>query len=146
MYERADSSADSDSKSNENEAELIVQEVLALVRSGIAPSDIGILSPYSAQVTLLSALLHPQYPTLDINSIDSFQGREKEVILLSLVRSNPQREVGFLAEHRRLNVAMTRAKKYLCVVGDSHTVKNGSPYLKQWITWLEEHAEVRIPE
>jgi DNA polymerase alpha-associated DNA helicase A len=55
-----------------------------------------------------------------------------------------QREVGFLSEERRLNVAMTRAKRQLAVVGDSSTVANGSAYLKAWMAWLEENAEVRF--
>jgi DNA polymerase alpha-associated DNA helicase A len=55
-----------------------------------------------------------------------------------------QREVGFLSEERRLNVAMTRAKRQLAVVGDSSTVASGSAYLKAWMAWLEENAEVRF--
>jgi hypothetical protein len=55
-----------------------------------------------------------------------------------------QREVGFLKEKRRLNVAMTRAKRSLCVVGDSETVRHGSSYLKRWMAWLEANADVRF--
>lgn len=57
-----------------------------------------------------------------------------------------QREVGFLKEKRRMNVAMTRAKRHLCIVGDSSTVKHGSPYLKKWLAWLEANADVRFAE
>jgi DNA polymerase alpha-associated DNA helicase A len=88
------------------------------------------------------------------------QGREKDAVIISLVRSNDkvcpcmytsimmisrisQREVGFLKEKRRLNVAMTRARRSLCVVGDSETIKHGSPYLKRWMAWLETNADVR---
>lgn len=63
---------------------------------------------------------------------------------MSLVRSNEKREVGFLSEERRLNVAMTRAKRQFVVVGDSGTVGNGSSYLKNWMDWLEENADVRF--
>ena len=56
--------------------------------------------------------------------MDGFQGREKEVIIISLVRCNGKRDIGFLAEHRRLNVACTRARRHLCVIGDSVTVSN----------------------
>jgi len=59
------------------------------------------------------------------------------------VRSNAKSEVGFLSEYRRLNVAMTRARRQLCVVGDSDTVGKGSKYLKEWMEWLEENADVR---
>ena len=83
---------------------------------------------------------------MEVGSIDGFQGREKDAIVISLVRSNESREVGFLSEKRRLNVAMTRARRHLCVVGDGDTVRNGSHYLKNWIEWLEENADVRVPE
>ena len=59
------------------------------------------------------------------------------------MRSNDKGEVGFLGEYRRLNVAMTRAKRQLCVVGDSATVGKGSAYLKKWMGWLEANADVR---
>ncbi|GAW09570.1 P-loop containing nucleoside triphosphate hydrolase protein [Lentinula edodes] len=71
------------------------------------------------------------------------QGREKDAVVISLVRSNDKREVGFLKEKRRLNVAMTRAKRHLCVVGDSSTVMHGGSYLKKWLRWLDENADVR---
>lgn len=63
--------------------------------------------------------------------------------MISLVRSNEQRQVGFL-EDRRLNVAMTRARSHLCIIGDSFTISAGSTYLREWMKWLEEHAEVRV--
>lgn len=81
-----------------------------------------------------------------MGSIDGFQGREKDAIIISLVRSNESREVGFLSEKRRLNVAMTRARRQLCVVGDGEMVRYGSPYLEEWIQWLEENADVRVPD
>ncbi|KAH9171118.1 hypothetical protein EDB89DRAFT_1974324 [Lactarius sanguifluus] len=64
------------------------------------------------------------------------QGREKEAVIISLVRSNDKREVGFLKEERRLNGTK-------CVVGDSSTVQHGSKCLKDWLIWLEENADVR---
>ena len=71
--------------------------------------------PYT-QVELLRSLLHPHFPALEIRSVDGFQGGEREAVVLSLVRSNPRRVVGFLADDRRLNVAVTRAKvrRWLC--------------------------------
>jgi DNA polymerase alpha-associated DNA helicase A len=80
---------------------------------------------------------------MTIGSVDGLQGQEREAIVLSLVRSNPIGEVGFLSEYRRLNVAMTRARRQLCVVGDSGTVGKGSGYLKGWMAWLEAEADVR---
>jgi DNA polymerase alpha-associated DNA helicase A len=103
-----------------------------------------VITPYQSQVALLAALLRPAHGgALEIGSVDGMQGREKDAVVLSLVRSNVKREVGFLKERRRLNVAMTRAKRSLCVVGDSETVRHGSTYLRRWMAWLEKHADVR---
>ena len=114
--------------------------------------DIGILSPYREQVNYLeemfredpafSHLLKPVLPrqrhlpagatgpaaTLSINTIDGFQGQERDVIYISLVRSNPKHEIGFLQDYRRMNVAMTRARMLLVVIGDSATIGNNKFY------------------
>lgn len=147
-YERTDSSdPDEGSKLNENEASLVLMWFTKLVEVGITPDQIAVLTPYQAQVIFLSSLLRPLYDTaLEIGSIDGMQGREKEAVIISLVRSNAKRDVGFLKEKRRLNVAMTRAKRHLCIVGDSSTVSHGSNYLKKWFAWLEGNADVRYAE
>jgi DNA polymerase alpha-associated DNA helicase A len=145
-YERLDSESvggDEGSKCNENEATIVKNWVEKLVETGVQPSQIAVITPYQAQVTLISSLLRPSMPELEIGTVDGMQGREKEAIVLSLVRSNDKREVGFLKEKRRLNVAMTRPRRHLCVIGDSSTVKHGGSYLKSWMDWLEEHADVR---
>lgn len=88
---------------------------------------IGVITPYSAQVNYLRNIMpSEEYPDLEISTVDGFQGREKEIIILDLVRSNKKHEVGFLADRRRLNVAITRAKRMLILVCDSSTVKNDS--------------------
>lgn len=74
------------------------------------------------QLALLAGLLKEKHPQLELGSVDGFQGREKEAVIVSTVRSNPEHEVGFLGEKRRLNVAMTRPKRHLCIVGDSDTI------------------------
>ena len=109
-----------DSKSNPNEALLILTHITSLITAGIQPSDIAIITPYAAQLSYLSHELHikEKYPGLEIGTVDGFQGREKEVVVLGLVRSNERGEVGFLSEERRLNVGMTRARRGLVVVGD----------------------------
>ncbi|SPO00865.1 probable DNA-binding protein SMUBP-2 [Cephalotrichum gorgonifer] len=112
----------SESKSNEMEAVLVRQHVKELVESGLKPEDIAVVTPYNAQLGLL-APLKERYPGIELGSVDGFQGREKAAVILSLVRSNPEGEVGFLGEKRRLNVAMTRPKHSLTVIGDSETVK-----------------------
>jgi ATP-dependent RNA/DNA helicase IGHMBP2 len=95
----------------------------------------GIIAPYSAQVDYLhklaesSSILEPLYRLITINTVDAFQGQERDVIAISFVRSNEKSEVGFLADIRRTNVAMTRARKKLIMVGDSATLGSHSFYL-----------------
>ncbi|KAI0249793.1 P-loop containing nucleoside triphosphate hydrolase protein [Lactifluus subvellereus] len=163
-FERLEGEGDEGSRSNENEATIVKNWVDTLTATGVTPLQIGIITPYQAQVALLTSLLRPLHgPGLEIGTVDGMQGREKEAVIISLVRSNDKREVGFLKEERRLNgmerpsvvsttvslftlVAMTRARRHLCVVGDSSTVQHGSKYLRDWLTWLEENADVRYAE
>ncbi|KAI0088229.1 P-loop containing nucleoside triphosphate hydrolase protein [Irpex rosettiformis] len=143
-FERIDGDGDEGSKCNENEAMVVKRFIEELASVGVVPSQIAVITPYQAQVSLLTSLLRPTYGLeLEIGTVDGMQGREKEAVIISLVRSNANREVGFLKDKRRLNVAMTRAKMHLCVVGDSSTVQHGSPFLKKWLTWLENNADVR---
>ncbi|KAI4601410.1 hypothetical protein KJ359_011539 [Pestalotiopsis sp. 9143b] len=134
-----------DSKSNEMEAALVKQHVRKLVDAGVKPEDIAIVTPYNAQLAVL-AHLKDAFPGIELGSVDGFQGREKEAVILTLVRSNSEGEVGFLGEKRRLNVAMTRPKRSLTVIGDSDTVKKGSKFLKDWVEWLEDNADLRYPD
>lgn len=135
------------SRFNENEALLVQSHIIKLVGSNVRQEDIGVISPYSAQAGLLKRLIHEKYPQIEISTVDGFQGREKEVILLSLVRSNDQFEVGFLKDDRRLNVAITRPKKQLCVVGNMETLERSRiKFLKHWANWSEDHAEIRYPD
>ncbi|KKY17078.1 putative dna helicase [Diplodia seriata] len=135
-----------DSKSNEMEAALVRLHVGQLVEAGVRPEDIAVVTPYNAQLAALSQLLKERYPGIELGSVDGFQGREKEAVIVSLVRSNAEHEVGFLGEKRRLNVAMTRPKRHLCVIGDSETVARGSKFLKRWMDFLQEHADLRYPD
>ncbi|KAK0733922.1 P-loop containing nucleoside triphosphate hydrolase protein [Lasiosphaeria miniovina] len=134
-----------DSKSNEMEAALVRQHVRRLVESGVRPEDIAVVTPYNAQLAIL-APLKDAFPGIELGSVDGFQGREKEAVIVSLVRSNPEGEVGFLGEKRRLNVAMTRPKRSLTVIGDSETVKKGSKFLTRWMSFLEDNADLRYPD
>jgi superfamily I DNA and/or RNA helicase len=118
--------ADGESKLNRKEANLIVRLVHDLMDAGIAPQQIGVIAPYAAQVRLLRGRL--DLSELEVDTVDGFQGREKEAILLTMVRSNDRGEIGFLADTRRTNVAMTRARRKLIVVGDSATLGNHKFY------------------
>lgn len=92
------------SRANEIEVELAVKHIQALIDDGgLAQEHIGVITPYAFQVTKLIAAIREKWPHIEIGTVDGFQGREKEVIILSLVRSNEDGEVGFLAEKRRLN-------------------------------------------
>jgi superfamily I DNA and/or RNA helicase len=77
-----------------------------------------------------------QWPGLEVSTVDSFQGQERDIMVLSLTRSNPDGTIGFLAEYRRTNVAMTRARKHLLVVGDGATL-GADPFFG----WLIGQAE-----
>ncbi|KAI7408472.1 DNA helicase, partial [Hortaea werneckii] len=135
-----------ESKINENEAALVVYHVRNLIHAGLKPEDIAVITPYNGQLALLSGLLKEKFRGIELGSVDGFQGREKEAVVVSLVRSNGQGEVGFLGERRRLNVAMTRPKRHLCVIGDAEVVSKGSTFLKEWMEFLEENADLRYPD
>ncbi|KAJ9501661.1 hypothetical protein LTR96_006346 [Exophiala xenobiotica] len=134
-----------DSKSNDMEAAVVGLHVRNLIDAGVKDEDIAVITPYNAQVALLSSMLKEKYPNIELGSVDGFQGREKEAVIVSLVRSNAEKQVGFLGEKRRLNVAMTRPKRHLCVIGDSETVSRGSQFLKRWMKFLEDNADLRYP-
>ncbi|TIA92712.1 hypothetical protein E3P99_00505 [Wallemia hederae] len=134
------------SKYNENEVEVVRRKVEQLTQQGVLDSQIAIITPYQAQVGHLKNSIKASFPHCEIGSVDGVQGREQEVVIISLVRSNESGEVGFLKEERRLNVAMTRAKRQLIVVGNSATIKRGGSYLKKWMDFLEEHADIQVPE
>jgi hypothetical protein len=111
---------DGESRLNPREAELVGRKVRALLDAGVSPAAVAVIAPYAAQVRHLRERL--TVPGLEIDSVDGFQGREKEAVVLSLVRSNREGAVGFLADIRRMNVALTRARRKLLVIGDSATL------------------------
>lgn len=125
---------DGESRMNPLEAELVIKKMDELLGCGVSPTDIAVISPYSAQVKLLRDRI--KHPEIEIDSVDGFQGREKEAVIVSLVRSNREGEVGFLADTRRMNVAMTRAKRKLIVIGDSATV-TAHPFYEEMVKYFE---------
>ena len=92
-----------ESKVNEHEAAIVSHHVSNLITAGVKPEDIAIVTPYNGQLAPLSSMLKQRFLGIELGSVDGFQGREKEAVIVSLVRSNPEHEVGFLAEKRRLN-------------------------------------------
>jgi superfamily I DNA and/or RNA helicase len=126
---------DGESRRNPQEATVVVRRVQSLLAAGVAACDIAVIAPYAAQVRLLRERL--AIPGLEIDSVDGFQGREKEAVVLSLVRSNTDGEIGFLADVRRTNVALTRARRKLLVIGDSATL-SVLPFYRRLFGYFEE--------
>ncbi|XP_015866144.2 uncharacterized protein LOC107403746 [Ziziphus jujuba] len=139
MEEKKD---EEESTLNEGEAEVAIAHAKRLVQSGVQASDIGIITPYAAQVVFLKILKsnEDKLKDMEISTVDGFQGREKEAIIISMVRSNSKKEVGFLSDRRRMNVAVTRARRQCCLVCDTETV-SGDGFLKRLIEYFEEHGE-----
>ncbi len=102
---------------------------------------IAIISPYREQVTFMQNAVHEDSLLRDlpisINTIDGFQGQERDVVYISLVRSNKKGEIGFLSDHRRMNVAMTRARKKLVIIGDSGTI-GSNPFYNDFLNYCEQ--------
>lgn len=105
---------------NRGEVDVVARVVEAWRRAGLAADAIGVLAPYSAQVERLR--LDPRLAGVEVGTVNAFQGREKEAIVVSFVRSNPEAELGFVADPRRLVVALTRARRAWVGVGDSATL------------------------
>ena len=134
---------------NEGEAYAVMMHVAGLLGAGLAPSDIAVQSPYAAQVRLIRTKLAdvaargaaPGADLVEVASVDSFQGREAEAVVISTVRSNDKQSVGFLADVRRANVAVTRARRHVCIVGDSVTV-GSDPFLNRLMSHMRTNGLV----
>jgi ATP-dependent RNA/DNA helicase IGHMBP2 len=121
--------ADDPSTSNPGQAERTAREVRRLLSRGLGPAQIAVITPYLAQVRLLRDSLRDVIEAgLEIDTVDGFQGREKEAVIIDLVRSNEDGELGFLGDVRRMNVAITRARSFLLVLGDSSTLQKHAYY------------------
>jgi ATP-dependent RNA/DNA helicase IGHMBP2 len=135
------------SHSNPDEATLLIKHLKLLLSEYQNSSQdiltVGIISPYKEQVQYLTQLVEADddfqtFPIkLAIKTIDGFQGQERDIIYISLVRSNDSAEIGFLSDIRRMNVALTRAKKKLVVIGNSATLAN-HPFYKDFIEYCEK--------
>ena len=131
---------DGESKRNPQEGELVLRQVGELCRAGVKPADIAIIAPYAAQVRWLRQ--NSEFDQIEIDTVDGFQGREKEAIVISLVRSNTIGEIGFLSDARRMNVALTRARRKLIIVGDSATLASDE-FFQSLLQWLETMGQYR---
>mmetsp|Transcript_30769 Transcript_30769/g.65143 ORF Transcript_30769/g.65143 Transcript_30769/m.65143 type:complete len:1081 (-) Transcript_30769:323-3565(-) len=134
-------SASGTSYLNRTEASNIEKLVTYFLKAGVKPHQVGVITPYEGQRAYIcsvfqrqTAFSHKQYEEIEVASVDSFQGREKDFILLSCVRSNQNQGIGFLNDPRRLNVALTRAKFGLIVCGNAKVL--GKQYKQQPSLWV----------
>jgi ATP-dependent RNA/DNA helicase IGHMBP2 len=124
--------AEGTSTVNPEEATFIVRHITAMDYTGVS---VAVMAPYKEQVNLLKDLLAGT--PVEVNTVDGFQGQERDVIYISLTRSNTDGIIGFLSDYRRLNVAMTRAKLKLVLVGDSATLAQ-TPFFAELIAYAEK--------
>lgn len=136
------------SRSNKGEAYVIYKIIEKMIKiDNINSNNICIITPYSKQTNLLRNIFYDNiyndqhylstYKNIEISTVDSFQGREKEIVVFSLVCSNYFKNIGFLKDYRRLNVAVTRAKRHLVIVGNSNTISNDDVLNQLYETVLE---------
>ncbi|HEY8211732.1 MAG TPA: IGHMBP2 family helicase [Myxococcaceae bacterium] len=130
----------SESRFNPGEAALVAARARELLDAGLAPAELAVIAPYSAQADLLRE--RAPHPDVEIDTVDAFQGREKDAILVSLTRSNAGGDIGFLSDLRRMNVAITRARRHLFVVGDSATL-SGHPFYARFIEEAQQQGGYR---
>lgn len=147
----------SQSRLNTSEAFLLLKTLRDYVRTlGMQRMindriDFGIISPYKSQVQLLRRLikqsnfLKPLLPQISVNTVDGFQGQERDVILISMVRGNDDGRIGFLNDLRRMNVAITRARMKLIILGDTSTLSQ-TPFYRKLIEHVAENGRMVIEE
>jgi regulator of nonsense transcripts 1 len=135
------------SKLNEAEAAAACDAVAALLAGGqCGVSDIAVVTPYAAQARLIRRMTRQLSrnagpPFVEVSSTDGFQGREKEAVVFSAVRSNSFGTVGFVSDWRRVNVSFTRARRALIVIGNDQTLRRGDPDTwMPWLAWADAHG------
>ncbi|NPA12004.1 MAG: IGHMBP2 family helicase [Epsilonproteobacteria bacterium] len=140
--------ASSPSKYNPLEAEYVYDMVKYYLQKGAKGEYIGVITPYKDHEEYIKRLMEKteqntaEMEKVEVKSVDGFQGREKEIIILSLVRANENEEIGFLNDLRRLNVAITRPKRKLLVIGDAKTLSVNETY-KRFIEYVKTNGLYR---
>ena len=141
---------ESRSTANPEEADLLLQRLVQLLKPCDTaarqedPLTIGVIAPYRAQINCLKDAIEVNEPLngllqqrlLSVGTVDSFQGQERDIIAISLTRSNRSGDIGFLSDIRRMNVGMTRARRKLLLVGDSSTL-SAHPFFKELLAFVE---------
>lgn len=143
----------SSSKSNPHEARLLIHtlrdyiDFIGSSRVDDELTDFGIITPYKAQARLIRRLLKMNYflkayrRRITVNTVDGFQGQERDVIVISMVRDNDDGTIGFLRDLRRMNVAITRAKMKLIIIGNTQTLSRHRFY-REFIDYVRENGEI----
>lgn len=128
---------------NATESTLCAQLVESFISCGIPARSIGVITFYRSQLSLLKQNLRHHLPHLEMHTTDKFQGRDKEIVILSCVRSNSEKNVGeLLRDWRRVNVAFTRARTKLLVVGSKTTLRDGNEHLAKYVNLMENRGWV----
>lgn len=136
--------ADTQSYRNPEQARATMQILDAVLAHGDGPTC-ALLTPYNGQVRLLTSLLQARHAQLletgavVISTVDGFQGKEADFVIFSTVRCNAAGRLGFVSDARRMNVALTRARRGLVVVGSAQTLRNDANW-RAWLSWLASHA------
>ncbi|CAI4228174.1 unnamed protein product [Auanema sp. JU1783] len=129
-----------DSYENSGEAGLVTMYVKFLLNQGIDSSRIGVITPYFGQARVIKRMLDLSENLL-VSSVDAFQGNEKDVIIFSLVRNNRKNQIGFLRDYRRLNVAITRAKRQFVLIGSAEMLQSDK-MMKSLFQDFKQHGEI----
>ena len=127
----------SDSYINNLEAEIALEISQMYLNKDIKEKDMGIIATYADQVRLID-----KTAKVEVKSVDGFQGEERDIIIISMVRSNEHGEIGFLKDMKRLNVSLTRAKKKLIIIGNRKTLESNKDY-KEFLEFCENIGEIK---
>lgn len=145
--ERSEEKREGSSYINPAEAEKVLWALQEVSSKELNPEDIGIVTPYKGQVNYIKKLIRERpdlqrFRTgLEVESVDGFQGEEKEVIIFGAVRSNREGKVGFLSDWRRLNVMLTRARRGCIIIGSRSTLVS-DPLWKEWLLWAAARGAI----
>ena len=145
--------AETMSRINRREAELLIEQLRAYIekigkeRVMEERIDFGLISPYKAQVQYIRGLIKREgffrvlRPQITVHTVDGFQGQERDVILISLVRANEGGQIGFLNDLRRMNVAITRARMKLMIIGDASTLTRHAFY-RELLSYIKRRGKI----
>ena len=141
FVEMANDAKETGGRSKSNKKEVIVAKciITGLLKAGdLKSDDIGVVTPYKAQVKLLKEEIQNSSLQVSVRTVDGFQGQERELVIFSAVRCNDGGYLGFLDDDKRMNVLLTRARRGLIVIGNKKTLmSNKDSTWKEWVTWVE---------